>query len=509
MKKNWVVTIILLVTFFLGACAGVQPSSLPPTIFPAQTPTSSLTPLPTFQVITSSPFTPVTSIYISPTPPSTTTATPTLDYAALGLPSPTSTPTFDYEGLSSFYLTPFTPPPTPTGIPSSTPTANISNILSSVSIRKVFPQPPMVRKAYNNSHLQDYGEWVSSFIQSATDLMNYVNGDKELYLQYITNWVPNALTYSPDDWFLENDFDNDGQLDWLVSFPTQNPDDGLFHCGDMVRTYCARYFFLFEKMGSAYYPIKALSTAEERVVLVKDLNNNHLLDIVFQADTCGSACSTYLHIVEWSGNNGKNYGMSAERSQVTFEDLDNDGTTEISLKYSTGAASWYNSPYPFREDLVDVYGWQNGRYELVDQIYPPTESTFATIFDIAHALEYKNAELAFRRINPVVDNLDQSCDRMKTYVGIQAMLAYAIQGDANSMKSTLAKLEKYCDFPRNAYVPAAKILWLAYEKSHDPISACQAMERFLWKEYNRENGRFEETFFVDWRTTNRPSCPRE
>jgi len=170
--------------------------------------------------------------------------------------------------------------------------------------------------------------------------------------------------------------------------------------------------------------------------------------------------------------------------------------------------SKYNSPYPFLKDVVDVYGWQNGRYELVDQIYPPTDSIFATIFDIAHALEYKNAELAFKRINPVMENLDQSCDRMKTYVGIQAMLAYAFQGDANEMKSTLTKLEKYCDFPRNAYVPAAKILWLAYEKSHDPISACQAMERFLWSEYNQENGRWLETLFVDTIPTHRPSCPR-
>ena len=171
--------------------------------------------------------------------------------------------------------------------------------------------------------------------------------------------------------------------------------------------------------------------------------------------------------------------------------------------------SKYNSPYPFREDLVDVYGWQNERFELADQIYPPTGSTFATIFDIAHALEYKNAELAFKRINPVMESLDQSCDRMRTYIGIQAMLAYAIQGDSNEMKSTLAKLEEYCDHPRNAYVPAAKILWLAYEKSHDPISACQAMERFLWSEYNIENSRWTETFFVDGRSTNRPSCPRE
>jgi len=137
MKKAWVVTIILLVTFFLGTCVELQSSPLPSTVFPTQTPMSSLTPLPTFQIITSSPITPVTSIYASPTSSSTVTATSTLDYAALGLPSPTATPTFDYDYLASLYLTPFTPPPTKTGLPSLTPTANILNMLSNVVIRKV------------------------------------------------------------------------------------------------------------------------------------------------------------------------------------------------------------------------------------------------------------------------------------------------------------------------------------------------------------------------------------
>ena len=47
------------------------------------------------------------------------------------------------------------------------------------------------------------------------------------------------------------------------------------------------------------------------------------------------------------------------------------------------------------------------------------------------------------------------------------------------------------------------------QKSHDPINACQTMERFLGSEYNRENGRWTETLFIDGRLANRPSCPRE
>lgn len=346
-----------------------------------------------------------------------------------------------------------------------------------------------------------------AYVQFATDLMNYFNGNRESYLQYINSWSSMAFKFS-DDWFLENDFDNDGLPEWLISFPAQYK-DGVLHCGDFSPDYCARYFLLFEKIGDSYYPVKIFESNYEKVVLIDDLNDNHLQDILFEGDPCGTACSTYLHIVEWDGNNWKDYWMSAERSQVTFADLDSNGTIEISLKYSTGAMSKYNPPYPFREDLVDVYGWQNGRYELVDQIYPPTGSMYATIFDVAHALEYENAELALKRIDPVMESLDQSCDRMRTYVGIQAMLAYAIRDNTNEMKSTLEKLEKYCDHPRNAYIPAAKILWLAYEKSHDPIRACQAMEQFLWNEYNQENGRWSEALFIDNHPAHRPPCPHE
>lgn len=492
MKKNIFNIITLFFVFLLCACANAPTSAeLQPS-----------PPLPTLAFIStmSDGFTPTYPPYQSPTPTNTSTPTSTPDYAALGIPSPTPTPTFEYDKLSSFYLTPFTPWPTLTGQPTLLPTPNIEELLSKAIVRKVMPQ----------SHLLSYFN-LSDYIQLATDLMNYFDGNKEEYLQYINSLSPVTLKFS-SDWYFENDFDNDSQSEWLISLPIHLDENGDVSCGNVMPYFCPRYFFLFEKQGDSYYPVVVSSMAVgmgEKVVNIQDLNQNDFLDIVFQADICGSACSTYINIAEWDGTKWSKFGISSELAKVIFEDLDGNGTIEISLKYSTGAASKYNSPYPFRENMIDVYGWKNNRYELIDQIYPTTGSIFATIFDIAHALEYKNAELAFKRINPVMESLDQSCDRMKTYVGIQAMFAYAIQGDANSMKSTLVKLEKYCDFPRNAYVPAAKILWLAYEESRDPISACQAMQRFLWKEYSRESGRFEETLFIDWRTTNVPSCPRE
>jgi hypothetical protein len=518
--RNKIIIIALFAVFILGACVEAQPLAMPTYVFPTPSQLNTLT-VSTFAPV---PFN--TPVPVSPapsnTPSPTVTATSTLDYAALGLPSPTATPTFDYDGLASFYLTPFTPRPTPTGFVPQTPTANIPNMLSSVVIKKVTPQPPPIRKTKDNNgnyinFYQNEAEWVPVYIQTATDLMNYTDADQKLYLQFIESWMPTATKYSPDDWFLKRDFDNDGQVEWLVSIPVRFEDDGINRCGFEASHFgfCPRFFFIFEKIDNIYYPKFVfkptdLLISESRVALIDDLNNDGIQEIIFRADPCGAAvCSTDLSIGRWNGQRWEWIGhIGNDHAEVTFADIDNNGTIEIRVAYTTYAASRYNSPYSGRK-VVDVYGWKIDRYELVDQIYPPTDSVFEIIFDIAHALEYKNAELAFKRINPVMESLDQSCDRMRTYVGIQAMLAYAIQGDSNEMKSTLTKLEKYCDKPRNAYVPAAKILWLAYEKSHDPISACQAMERFLGSEYNRENGRWTETLFIDDRLVNRPSCPRE
>lgn len=516
--------LILFALLFLSACEYV-PATTQAIEKSTQIPTFTPSPFTWSNIPTSLiGITPNHQPYHTPTPTDTATPTSTPDYAALGIPSPTSTPTFEYDRLSYFYLTPFTPMPTFTGLPPQIPTASVQDILANVLVRKATPELPPLKIAKDEngnsiSFYQNESEWILGYAQTATDLMNYTDANRELYLQYVENWQPMAFKYSPVDWFIEKDFDNDGQVEWLVSIPFRFEDDGINRCGFEFSHfgYCPRNFYIFEKIDGSYYPKQAwglrltsLNFNESRIALVDDLNNDGTQEMIFRADPCGAAvCSTYMFIGRWNGQIWEwvSYIVN-DHAKVTFADLDGNGTVEITVAYPTYAASRYNSPYS-RRNVVDVYGWKNNRYELVDQIYPPTSSVFETIFDIASALEYQNAELAFRRITPVIETFDQSCDRMKTYIGIQAMLAYGIQGNVNGMKSILAKLEKYCDFPRNAYLPAAKILWLSYEKSHDAIDACEAMERFLWKEYIWENDRFQETLFIDSRPTNRPSCPRE
>ncbi len=380
----------LLVAIFLCAC-GSRPGAGPANLLPTFTPTRT----DGFYTDTSGPgatetLSPTPNPFVTGTSTATITRTPTIDYSAPGVPSATPTPTLDYVRLAAQNLTPDTPWPTWTGYPPASATANVADILSKVAIRKITPQPPPGLNRTN------YAGLLPGLVQSATDLMNATNGNQELYLKTIQSWAPNAMAYSPDDWFLETDFDHDGQPEWLVGMPTASA-DGRIRCGDPGPVNCYRAFFLFEKIGDGYRPMHILLPAftdEEagtsKITLVRDLNNNHMPEIVFRADVCGSNCYTFLRIGEWDGYIWREYRFSAEGSKVTFADRDGNGTIEIALEYSTGGASQYNHPYPFMHGLVDVYGWTNGRFGLISQIRPPTDSVFAVIHDIDQALQFRN-----------------------------------------------------------------------------------------------------------------------
>jgi hypothetical protein len=436
-------------------------------------------------------------------------------------PKITSTPTFqprdvyDYQGLSRQYLTPFTPWPTSSRQPKVLPTENVENVLSDVVTRKVEPLPPpdesvlfqdVVNQKNGHPHLYiNQAAWYLAYLQTATDLMNYVNGDRERYLEIIQSWEPNALQFSTDDWFLKGDFDHNGQPEWLVSIPVRyepyGHDDpskckgyGNFH------GYCLRQFYLFQKIGQAYQPLYIYKgndfayRSATRLVQVKDLNHDGVDEFVFEDDVCGTACSTYLHIGKWTGRVWEWIGWAQSGlAQVTFADLDGNGTIEISLDYGTYAANRYGH-YPLYEHVVDVYGWKNNRFSLVDMIYPETNNVFALLINTGFALEYGNPEQALKFAQPVMDNLGPSCDRMKTYLGIQAMLAYALQGDSQAVYSTLRKLNEYCDIPKNGFIQAARNFWWAYKQSNDPISACEATNRFIENEFIYKYGGEYVTF---------------
>ncbi len=75
------------------------------------------------------------------------------------------------------------------------------------------------------------------------------------------------------------------------------------------------------------------------------------------------------------------------------------------------------------------------------------------------------------------------------------------------MQAALAQVEQYCDPSTNAYVDIAKFLWAAYQRSHDPVAACEAMDRFRLSEYYADPGQPNAASFLNDPTISIPHCP--
>lgn len=400
---------------------------------------------------------------------------------------PSFTPTLDYVKLGSYYLTPF-PTITPrTDIPTWTPTPNI-NPLSEVSARGLpdnwTPTPPP---------LVDFSPawiWAPAYIQAATDVMNFTNGDQKLFLQYVESWTPqDRPSMVGSAWLLKDDFDHDGQPEWLASIPVYFLDRGTPCCSQVI--------LFFEKIGNTYQPMHFdhygyydwISEHNEitKAVLVDDLNNDGFKEIVFRTVSCGTACTQYLSIGMWNGKKWTDYQristVQTYDNQISFIDLDDNGTTEIIIDYSTQYK--LDSSYPMRR-ATDIYEWKNGQFVLVDELRQPSTNPYAIMRDVYSALAFGKIDEALRLAQPTLDNLDQTCSPMETYTGIEVMMAYAVQNDPNAMQSTLSKIAAGCNQPDNGFTPAANILWQAYQQVHDPVVACQAMKRFISDEDHRK-----------------------
>lgn len=90
----------------------------------------------------------------------------------------------------------------------------------------------------------------------------------------------------------------------------------------------------------------------------------------------------------------------------------------------------------------------------------------------------------------MVDQLESSCNQVETYTAIEAMIAYGLQNNTEEIQSIYSKLEEYCNKPGNGFIYAARVFWQAFQQSHDAISACQAMARFIIDYRDRATSRF-------------------
>jgi hypothetical protein len=484
MKKIYGFVVLFLLLCFAVACSNQSVSTTqtrPPAISTTQFFPSTVIPL-------------ATETYILDPSPTDDIPSPT--------PSLTSTPTMDYPALVSQYLTPFTPYPFPTrnpNQPTAKPTATDIDWLKPVVEKKLpanwTPTPPPLAQRASISNYDEFNErnfpvfapnWVTDHIQAATDLMNFTHADEKSFVKYVDAWTSDIYSLHWErTWFLKNDLDHDGQFEWLVSIPAYNESPQIFCCQQIM--------ILFEKQGDVYQPVyfKVERSGSYHVIWqilqISDLNQNGYLDVVTSTKSCGSACGSHINIGEWDGQKWRQYSIQPVTNadlQILFMDVDGNRTIEMIVQYVT--AYKLDQGYP-RRNAVNIYSWKNGQYSLTEAWLQPNKTPYAVLRDVYSALQANDTDEALRLAQPALDNFAQTCSTMDTYTAIEVMLAHAMRNEPKEMEATLSFIMASCNAPKtpqpnqlkNGFIPAANILWLAYQKTYSPLLACKAMERFI------------------------------
>ena len=476
--RNMAICILILSLMILacGLSAGkvtMTPPSASPSVTFAPTPKASNVPAPAL-----------------PTSGSTTTGVSTL--TKLG-------PTLDYVNLATHYLTPFTPFPTTRVYSASTPMPT-PNSLSHMYSRRlpsnwtptpppiIPPLPPFPESPLTPRPTPTF-DYTAGFIQGATDLMNLTDADEGFFVQYVDAWAPGGKVMSGASWILKDDFDNNGQAEWLVSVSTYRAD---WQAGG----YYSQLIILFEKSGDIYKPmhyedeVSATRGGPTKVLLVDDLNKDGHQEIVLSSLNCGaSTCSQILEIDSWDGRTWTRQQLEADttyaKTDIKFVDYYHDGKTEIVLTYHT--VYEYNTAYPDRL-ATDIYGWKNGELVKLEELLSPNTEPYPVMLDVFSALSSGKIDDALKLAQPNRDRLHQTCTQLETYTAIEVMLADAVQNKPEATQSTLAQINVYRQQPDNGFTYAANILLQAYQPVRDPAAACEAMKRFIIDNMNNDAG---------------------
>ena len=450
---------------------------------------------------------PPSATAVTRTPPALTIFPPTLSPTNTYPPSLTPTVTLDYPALVEHdLLTPFTPYPTQRYIASSTktntpsPTHNIKtpspqptatnipdgSILRHITAKQLpanwTPTPPplvdgAVVKDKTLTHPVDeqIANWRVQYIQAATDLMNFTDADQESFLKYVDGWTVDTWSaHGYTTWFVENDFDHDGQPEWLVNIPLYSSDPKAFCCSQLM--------IVFEKIDDVYHPVYYQAGGGQNVdwhiMEVADMNKDGNLEVVTssQPKLCDPSCDAIstIKIGAWDGQHWRDYGTMSERmdfyGQILFMDVDDNGTVEMVSQSRRDNSARITD---------NVYGWQNGQFRLIQTWLQPVIDPYAIMPDMHAALMAGKAKEAIRLAEPVLQSLPLSCSEPRNYIVLQAIFAYALDHQPQAIQNTLNQMNKFCSRfeARLNMIPLGELFWSAYQKTQDAVSACQIMNR--------------------------------
>lgn len=401
----------------------------------------------------------------TPVPPTATTEPPT----PTATPTPTESPTP-------------TPTPPPTATPTTTPRPT---------------PPPDVGAGEEDA-------WVRTYVALVTAMLNS-GEDVQSVLDTLTEWsTPAEDWYEQEEslvWAEAADLDGDRTDEWLMALPVPERgcavtgcpaylvvfevDDGLFVPGHVVR-------------GDPHYEVAAHHPELQQI---GDINADGETEVLVEQRWCGAhTCFTGLTVGRWDGARWHDLAggsMSQAYTDLTIEDRDGDGALEF--VFHGGLIGSVGAGLQRQETLV--WAWEDGAYQLVEQVPDPSDHPYYLMLDANAALAEARWEEALEMAQRAVEepNFEDSMApveevdkrRIVSYAAVEAMLVHAQRGDVEAMEALLEQVQGHAFMAPNVYAEAAETLLDVYRETEDALEACAAMEDVV-------AARVEEAVFFQW-----------
>lgn len=340
--------------------------------------------------------------------------------------------------------------------------------------------------------------WVREYIQTVTNLLNVdtaadENARADAALAQLAAWMPADSSYEgplpPNAWAVSRDLNGDGEIEWLISVPAR--DQGCWV------PYCPAYLMIFTVRENLFSPA-AILIEDENVwdvsnpvlLMVDDINADGRLEVLVEQVSCGAhTCFTGIIIGQWDGQRW--HSLAADPvmqayTDYTLVDHNGDGLLDIvmhgGMYGSVGAG--------LQRPRTQVFAWREGAYRLVEDTPDPDDHPYFKMLDANIALANEAwdtaLDLALAVVNyPGIYQDDgwltpDAWARIVGYATLEAMFAYAQQGDVEAMQQVYTGLTaRAYSAPNDPYPGAAGHALEVYEATGDPLAACIAAEEFI------------------------------
>jgi len=405
-------------------------------------------------------------------------------------------------------------PPTPTPYPPATATPRDALAAGLLPSEPVTPPPvdwTPTRPAPFDAEKDTQAAWVREYIQTVTDLLNARNTTRDpqarvdMVLAQLAAWMPADSFYEgplpPNAWAVSRDLNGDGESEWLISVPAR--DQGCWV------PYCPAYLTIFEVREDLFVPA-AILIEDENVwdvsspvlLMVDDLNGDGLLEVVVEQTSCGAhTCFTGIIIGQWDGGRWRSLAadpVMQAYTDYTLVDQNGDGLLDIVMRggmYGSVGAG-------LQRPHTQVFAWRDGAYRLIENTPDPDDHPYFKMLDANTALANEDWDaalgLALAVINyPGIYEDDgwltpDAWARIVGYATLEAMFAYAQQGDIEAMRQIYAGLMARAYRSSNdPYPDTAEHALEVYEATGDPLATCIAAEKLI-------AARAQDATFFEW-----------